>query len=358
MSDRKWTEEDTRIVKSILMPWATDTELRYFLRVCATYGLDPFRREVVLVRRRRRLPDGREEVSPVCITTRDGYLRIAQRDQGFLGVYSAPVYENDEFYIEFKLGPDARGGEVILLKHRFTAKDRGKLLGAWAVALHKDRPAYGAYLSLDQYFDQESSTWRRFPAAMITKVAEVHVLRRQFSSVLGGLVTAEEVGSDIAVEEPDRTDEEHADHVATGAPAKGVPARPVLPGPTEFWTAVRGAAQSEGCSPVEWVRARTGGEVDIRKLDPDTLLALYREARERPKAAQPAGFRDDGKKRLLRELERSWKAQRLKLPEQAEQVRSVSGGRTNLPTELTGEGLLALLEPAKGADVHAGTAGA
>ena len=273
---KKWTPEEVRMVKSSLAPWATDGEIRYFLRTCSAYGLDPFRREIVLVRRRRRTADGREEVVSNCIITRDGYLQLARRDPSFVTVHSAAVYENDEFEVEYSVGGDA--SELVRIRHRFTGRDRGKLIGAWAAVIRKDAPPFGVYVSLDQYPAYElSATWKQFQAAMIVKTAEIQVLRKYVGGPAAGeeeVALPEEL--EASGEEPDQLLPEGLEHEGEG------PGRAErVPGPTEFWKAVGEAARPEGISPQDWVRERTGGEVDIRKIPADVVISIYHEALER-----------------------------------------------------------------------------
>lgn len=127
------------------------------------------------------------------------------------------------------------------------------------------------------------------------------------------------------------------------APAQTHADSPRTPNATEFWTAVRAAAR--GADPTEWVRARTGGEANLRKLDPQTVQRLYAEAkaaaaRPQPDASQPPSteLRD-----VLAAIQEGWRAQGASPSEQAAMVRSITRGRTAIPGELTPEEALALL---------------
>jgi len=73
-----WTPEEVDLARRTVAPDATEHELALFLRLCMTYGLDPFRKELVLEKRRRRRADGSGyDIVPVFITTRDAYLKAA-----------------------------------------------------------------------------------------------------------------------------------------------------------------------------------------------------------------------------------------------------------------------------------------
>jgi hypothetical protein len=385
-----WTAEEVDLIRRTIAPDATEHELALYLRLCRTYGLDPFRRELVMEKRRRRTPDGSGyDVVPVWITTRDGYLKAAMRDPGYGGICSGVVCEGDTFEI------DAEHFRVI---HRFGAT-RGRILGAWAVAYHTERPPMVAYVPFDEYHDPASDTWRRHPTAMIQKVAEVFVLRRQFH--ITAIVAREEMERDLAEDplrraartRPSRSSRpaalpagERGDRADEGAshPAQPALAAPVRPTPTEFWTAVRQAAAVEQTDPMEWLRARTGGEIDLRKLDDRTVIAAYSEAKRalatqaarrapdhaqapNPAAVAHAGTAADSapapqtphepaaaagaaiqhtRDRIAR-IQAIWKQRGIGARAQAAMVQATSGKRTAMLGELTDDeldGLIAALE--------------
>lgn len=280
-----WAPEDVDLIRRTIAPDATEHELALYLRLCRTYGLDPFRRELVMEkRRRRRADDTGYDVVPVFITTRDGYLKAAMRDPGYAGLTSGVVCDGDTF--EFDV-------EHFKIVHRFGAK-RGKILGAWAVAYHAERPPLMAYVPFDEYSDPNSDTWRRHPSAMIQKVGEVYVLRRQYS--ISGIVAREEMDRDLAEDGARRARRVLTTHpsrqvaslpapAADGNPQPVPEAPPALsaasarPRSTEFWRAVRAAAAMKRSDPMEWLRARTDGETDLRKLSEATIAVVLEEAR-------------------------------------------------------------------------------
>lgn len=169
--------EGLKILKPLVPQDSTEEELLLFLKICEKYKLDPFTREIVMTKE-----DGKINF----ITTRDGYLKIAMQDGGYDGIVSSVVREGDEFEI------DASRCEV---KHKFGSK-RGSIIGAWAIARHKNRPPVIVFVDFYEYW-QNTPTWRRYPTAMIQKVAEVAALRRQFN--ISGLVAREELKEQIEV---------------------------------------------------------------------------------------------------------------------------------------------------------------
>ena len=86
------------------------------------------------------------------------------------------------------------------VRHEFGQK-RGQILGAYAVMHHKWFRPVAVFVDFQEYFQANSgelnnrygnkNVWDKMPSAMIQKIAEVFVLRRQFP--LGGLYTREEM---------------------------------------------------------------------------------------------------------------------------------------------------------------------
>ena len=97
------------------------------------------------------------------------------------------VHENDEFE---KL-PDG------LVRHKYGCKDRGKIIGAYAMGFRNDRkyPVY-VFAHLSEYY-KAGKVWDQYTSAMILKVAEAMMLKRLVS--ISGLVTKEE----MSIEEDD-----------------------------------------------------------------------------------------------------------------------------------------------------------
>lgn len=175
-----YSKDEIDLLKNTIAKGATDDELKMFLYLAKQYELDPFKREIFFIKYR-----GRNGVDSVTIqTSRDGYLKIAMKDPDYAGLQSFVVCEGDTFKIN--AGTDA-------VFHEFGAK-RGKILGAWAIAYHKKRRPFICFVPFDEYVDYSKDTWKKYPSAMIQKVAESFTLKRQFN--INGLVTQEEMGMD------------------------------------------------------------------------------------------------------------------------------------------------------------------
>src|SRR5690625_340265 len=163
----------------------TQEEADHFIEVCETFGLNPLLNDIVFQRF-----NTKNGPKTQFITTRDGLLRVATFQPGYVGAPNANVVrEGDDFeFIPSK-------GEV---HHKFGQK-RGNIIGAYAVMRHEKFNPVAVFVDFLEYFNANSglannrkaNTWDSMPSAMIQKIAEVFVLRRQFP--LGGLYTREEM---------------------------------------------------------------------------------------------------------------------------------------------------------------------
>lgn len=183
-----YKKEMVQAIKNTVAKKATPAELYMFLTVAHRYNLDPFLKEIWFIKYERR-----GGVETRIETSRDGYLKIAQSRPEFKSVQGFVVHENDTFSMKIE------DGEVSNIVHEFKAQDRGKILGAWAVAKAEGRENVYAYVPFSEYDKSSTSkgkenTWNTNPSAMILKVAEVFVLKRQFG--ISGLVTDVEMGTD------------------------------------------------------------------------------------------------------------------------------------------------------------------
>ena len=183
------------IGKAIMPDRHQPHELYFILELAATYGLDPFTREIQAIRWTRNA-----EGSVQAVVGRDGLLAIAQRHPDYLGFRCAAVYANDEFEVlpdpaVWKL-PD---GRELYTKFRhafkgFARTDRGELLGAFAEVYREGKAPtdFMAYLSdYDQGSKSDKSPWLKMKDVMIEKVALVTALRLAFR--IGGLYIREEL---------------------------------------------------------------------------------------------------------------------------------------------------------------------
>ncbi len=172
----KFTQDQITTIKNTVAKGASQSEFEMFMYLCDKYQLDPFLKEIFYASNMHTI-----------MTSRDGYLKIAQRDPDYDGMQSMAVCEGDEFEL------DVPNSTVV---HKFKGK-RGAVIGAWAIAYRKGRRPVVAYAPYEEYV-KKTDAWR-YKSAMCCKCAETQVLKRQYG--ISGLVTVEEIGVSKADEE-------------------------------------------------------------------------------------------------------------------------------------------------------------
>jgi phage recombination protein Bet len=169
-----FTDDQKQLIKNTVAKGATDDELALFLHLAQTYGLDPFAKEIFCMKYGNQ--------AATIITGRDGYLKIANGRQEMDGIQSDSVCKNDT------LTKNTDG----TVNHTYGTPERGPVIGAYALVFRKDRSrAAYFYAPMAEYNAGSNPTWKKYPTAMIIKVAEACALKRAFS--ISGLVTQEEM---------------------------------------------------------------------------------------------------------------------------------------------------------------------
>ena len=168
MSDIVIWEDPDKIqeIRKIFAPTATETEFMMFVAIGKATGLSPFLREIWITKYGNRAQ---------IFIGRDGYRKNAQRQESYDYHIVDAVYSNDNFMVEH--------GEV---KHIYSLKDRGELVGAYCVV--KKKGASGApytFVELREY-NTKQSVWSDKPATMIKKVAEAQALRSAYQEIYAG----------------------------------------------------------------------------------------------------------------------------------------------------------------------------
>ena len=167
-------------IRKTLAQSATDDEFTTFILMCESYQLNPINKEIFFVK----YGHGKATI----ITSRDGYLKIANLHPMFNGIESDSVYEGDI------LTKRADGSILITYGTEHMTFDKSKLRGAFCNVFRKDRDVtMSTYVSLKEYFKKEAPIWTQYTHAMIIKVAEAMALKRAFA--ISGLVSQEEMGA-------------------------------------------------------------------------------------------------------------------------------------------------------------------
>lgn len=166
-------------IKERLCPTATDSELALCIELCNRQRLNPFTKEVYLVKY------GSAPAS--IITSYQVFNRRACRNENYNGIKSGVVV--------------MRGHEVVKKRGAAVYKQVGEqLIGGWAEVQFKDgkEPAY-AELALSDYSTGKSN-WAKMPGVMIEKCAKAAAWRLAFPDDFSGMYTAEEM--DQAQQQP------------------------------------------------------------------------------------------------------------------------------------------------------------
>jgi phage recombination protein Bet len=195
-----WDENQVEILRSQIMPGATDDELRYFLNLAKITGLDPFRKQVFAVKRYD--TNKRKEVWAYQ-TSIDGFRSLAEQT-GFYAGSDAPTF--DEGISLFECTAKGRRYPSVAnitvwkivngVRYPFTG------IAAWSEYVQKAKTG------------EPTRFWASMPFTMLAKCAEAQALRKAFPQSLGGLYTREEMAQadneQIAVE-PEMTQEQRAE---------------------------------------------------------------------------------------------------------------------------------------------------
>ena len=161
------TEDQKRLVKSVVFPGCSDDEMRLYLFECERRGVHPLDRLIFPIKRGD--GDGGKRVTFQCSVD---YLRAEAADTGEYDGQDEPVFGN--------------------------ADSDGYPESATVQVYKKgiDRPMTGTARWKEFYPGEKLGfMWRKMPHHMLAKCAEVLALRKAFPKRLAGLYLAEEMQS-------------------------------------------------------------------------------------------------------------------------------------------------------------------
>ena len=150
----------------------TSQEVRLFIELCLAKNLNPWTKEVYLIKY--------DDKSPASIVVgKDAFMQRAYRIPTFDGMSAGVIVK--------------RGDAIEYVEGAFAIDGVDTLLGGWARVFHKDRsvPTFEA-VSITEYHSNKS-TWRQMPLTMIRKVAVMHALREAFPLDFSGMYDASEM---------------------------------------------------------------------------------------------------------------------------------------------------------------------
>jgi len=152
---------------------ATPQEVVFFMELCRSQRLNPFKREAFLVKY------GSNPAS--MITAEVVFERRANSHPSYTGMEHGVVYLD-------------RNGNVCKREGTATYKTAGEVLvGGWARVHRNDRSDSYAEVSMDEY-NKNQSVWKTMPGVMINKCARAAALRLAFPSDFQGMYISEEMG--------------------------------------------------------------------------------------------------------------------------------------------------------------------
>ena len=168
----KQLEQKKQVIRNTLAKDANKGEFEMFMHLAKTYQLDPFQKEIFF---------WKYSGDTTIMTSRDGYLKIANRHPEFNGMDSGVIYPGDTF-------EKKKDG----VKHELNVENLNKRpVGAYAVVYRNDREQPTIVVVPFNDYNKDSKVWNNYPTAMIQKVAESMALKRAFS--VSGLVSKEEM---------------------------------------------------------------------------------------------------------------------------------------------------------------------
>lgn len=167
----EWTPEQVQLLKDTVARGATDDEFKLFLYVCSRSGLDPFLRQIHMVKRWDSTL--KREVATIQ-TGIDGYRVIAERSGSYAGV-DAP---------------------------KFTFEPGNPYPVSATVTVYRMIGGQRVGFTASAFFDEYKQTtregrltrfWEKMPKSQLAKCAEALALRKAFPNDLSGLYTNEEM---------------------------------------------------------------------------------------------------------------------------------------------------------------------
>lgn len=160
-------EEQLKILQKTFCKDATNMEMKLFSQVCSKSGLDPFSKQIYMIKRQGQI---------TFQTAIDGFRAIAERSGLYEGQEDAVYFDSEgkSYEIWTKKDPPY-AARVGVFKKGLRSPVR-------AIALfHEYKPAANDFM------------WKKMPSLMIAKCAESLALRKAFPSELSGLHTNEEM---------------------------------------------------------------------------------------------------------------------------------------------------------------------
>jgi len=178
LDEEMYSPSKIELIRRTVAKGCTDLELAYFLSIAKGIGLNPLVKEIWCYKDNRG--------NQIMFAGRDGFKRLAQKDEAFVSLNSMEVREGDEFSIATEMGQT-------IVRHSFSPADKNRhqkqILGAYAILRSKRSGEVAEtveWADFGRYYKEfknsqgniVTTVWQSHPEEMIKKVAEVHAMKK------------------------------------------------------------------------------------------------------------------------------------------------------------------------------------
>ncbi|MGY3805531.1 phage recombination protein Bet (plasmid) [Pigmentibacter ruber] len=172
-----FTKEQIEVLKNTIAKEATDEELDLFLFTCKRTGLDPFSRQIYLI---KRWDSTLKKHVATTQTSIDGFRAIASRNPDYVGQTTTLFCGKDGKWTElWTESTPPFAAKVGIYRKNFS--DPTYAIAKWDSYVQKNKDGTIAKM------------WLKFPDVMIGKCAEAQALRKAFPLELSGHYSPEEM---------------------------------------------------------------------------------------------------------------------------------------------------------------------